>query len=56
VAALAATNDPTAFVGLQRELALRSLSDPTPPALIQLWFGSHPTVLERLGLPRSIGD
>jgi STE24 endopeptidase len=42
------------FVRLQRELALSSLADPTPPALSQLWWGSHPTVLERAGLPRSL--
>lgn len=42
-----------AFVGIQRRLALRSLSDPTPPVLLHRWFGSHPTVLQRAGLPSS---
>ncbi|QZY28018.1 M48 family metalloprotease [Nocardioides coralli] len=50
VESLAVTDDPHAFVGLQRTFTLRSLSDPTPPALSQIWFGSHPTVLQRLGL------
>jgi STE24 endopeptidase len=48
--ALKATGDPVAFVRMQRELALASLADPTPPAWSQWWFGSHPTVLERIGL------
>ncbi|MFC7502018.1 M48 family metalloprotease [Nocardioides sp. CPCC 206347] len=48
--ALEVTNAPQAFVDLQRRLALRSHADPTPPAWSQWWFGSHPTVLERLAL------
>jgi STE24 endopeptidase len=50
VDALRATGDPEAFVQMQKELALRSFSDPTPPALVQFWFGSHPTTMERIGL------
>lgn len=42
------------FKGMQHELSVRSLSDPTPPALSQFWFGSHPTVLQRVGLPTSL--
>ena len=38
-------DDPEAFVEVQRQLALRSLADPTPPAWSQFWFGSHPTTL-----------
>lgn len=52
--ALAVTGDARTFVGMQRELALASLADPTPPDWSQLWFGSHPTVLERAGLPASL--
>lgn len=47
VVALRTTGDPAAFIELQRQLALRSLADPTPPGWSQWWFGSHPTVLER---------
>lgn len=50
VDALKATGDPVAFGEVQRSLALRSLADPTPPALAHWWWGSHPTVLERLAL------
>jgi STE24 endopeptidase len=50
VDALAATNAPQPFVALQRRLAVKSLADPTPPVWSQWWFGSHPTVLERIAL------
>jgi STE24 endopeptidase len=53
VDALEATHDPEAFVAMQRELALRSLADPNPPAWSQLWFGSHPTTLTRIAIARS---
>jgi STE24 endopeptidase len=52
--ALAATEDPDTFVDMQRQLALSSLNDPAPPAWSQFWFGSHPTVLQRIGLPSSL--
>jgi STE24 endopeptidase len=48
--ALETTGDARAFIALQRELALRSVADPTPPAWSQWWFGSHPTVLKRIAL------
>jgi STE24 endopeptidase len=50
VDALAATEDPDAFVGLHRRLALRSLADPSPPRWSQWFFGTHPTVLDRIGM------
>jgi STE24 endopeptidase len=51
---LAATGESDTFVNMQRELALASLSDPTPPVWNHIWFGSHPTVLQRAGLPASL--
>jgi STE24 endopeptidase len=54
VDALRATGDPEAFVKMQKELALRSFSDPTPPAIVQLWFGSHPTTMQRIGLAEDL--
>jgi STE24 endopeptidase len=53
VESLAATGEPGSFVELQRRLAVRSLADPTPPTWSQLWFGTHPTLLERVALARS---
>ena len=52
--ALRATNDPNTFVSMQKDLALRSLADPTPPAWSQFWFGSHPTTLQRIGLAEAV--
>jgi STE24 endopeptidase len=52
--ALEATHDYTAFTEVQKQLSLRSLSDPTPPALSQFWFGSHPTALQRIGIARAL--
>jgi STE24 endopeptidase len=50
VASLRATHDPEAFTEVQKQLALTSLADPTPYALSQFWFGSHPTTLQRIAL------
>jgi STE24 endopeptidase len=55
VDALRATNDPRPFVAIQRSLAVRSLTDPTPPSLLHWWFDSHPTVEERVALVRREG-
>ena len=56
VDALRYTDDPEAFVAVQRQLALRSLADPTPPAFVQLWFGSHPTTLTRTAVAQRVAD
>jgi STE24 endopeptidase len=53
VDALRANPHPEAFAAMQRQLALRSLADPTPPAWSQFWFGSHPTALTRIAIARS---
>jgi STE24 endopeptidase len=42
------------FIRMQQQLAVRALADPTPPPLSQFWWGSHPTVLQRAGLPASL--
>ncbi len=54
VDALEATHDAGAFIDMQRELSVRALADPTPPALSQLWFGSHPTALTRIAIARQL--
>ena len=53
-ASLAATGDYRDFIAMQRELAVHSLADPTPPAWSQFWFGSHPTALQRIGMARAL--
>lgn len=55
VDALEATHDPQAFIAMQRQLSLRALADPTPPAWSQWWFGSHPTTLTRIAIARDLG-
>jgi STE24 endopeptidase len=54
VDALETTRDPGAFIDMQRELSVRALADPTPPAWSQLWFGSHPTALTRIAIARQL--
>lgn len=48
--ALELTGDPEAFVAMQRGLAGSNLSDPSPPTAWRWFFGSHPTVAERIAL------
>jgi STE24 endopeptidase len=50
--ALRLTDDPGAFVALERSLALRNIGDPDPPALTQALFGTHPTTIQRIGIGR----
>jgi STE24 endopeptidase len=52
VHALDLTHDPETFIAMQRGLAATNLSDPDPPAAWQWFFGSHPTVAERVALAR----
>jgi STE24 endopeptidase len=44
------THNPAALIALQRELALRNIADPDPPALLQALFGTHPTTVQRIGI------
>jgi STE24 endopeptidase len=46
--ALDLTRDPEAFVRMQQRLAVENLSDPDPPAAWHWFFGSHPTVAQRI--------
>jgi STE24 endopeptidase len=48
--ALANAGDPQAAIGLQQGLVERSLGVPDPPEGIHVWFGTHPTALERIGM------
>ena len=54
VDALHATGDLKSFTRLQHDLGVRSLSDPSPQAWSQWWFGSHPTSLQRIAIARRI--
>ena len=48
--ALELTEDPDTFIEMQRSLARSNLSDPDPPAAWHWFFGSHPTLAERVAL------
>jgi STE24 endopeptidase len=48
--ALSLTRDPAAFTQLERRLAIRNVSDPDPPRLLHVLFGTHPTTAERIGI------
>jgi STE24 endopeptidase len=54
--ALRLTNDPEAFIALERRLTIRNISDPTPPAITQFLFGTHPTTEQRLGFGEAHRD
>lgn len=54
--ALTVTGDSEAGIGLQQGLVARGLSVPDPPLGIRLWFGTHPTALERIGLALRFRD
>src|SRR3954469_8426318 len=47
--ALNLTDDPTAFIGLSRSLAVTNLADPSTPRIFQILFGTHPTTMQRIG-------
>jgi STE24 endopeptidase len=46
--ALNLTEDPEAFLRMQRRLVENNLGDPDPPAAWQWFFGSHPTAAQRM--------
>ena len=48
--ALRLTGDAPTFLSQQRRLALQNVSDPDPPALARVLFGTHPTTRQRLGI------
>jgi STE24 endopeptidase len=48
--ALDLTQDPAAFVQFERRITLRNISDPDPPWLTHLLFGTHPTTADRIGI------
>ena len=47
--ALNLTEDPAAFIAVERKLAVDNVSEPDPPGWVQLLFGTHPTTMDRIG-------
>jgi len=53
--ALRLTDEPRAFIGLERSLAVRNVSEPDPPPVWHVLLGTHPTTLERIGFGVAFG-
>jgi STE24 endopeptidase len=47
--ALELTNEPKPYIEMERELALKNLSDPDPPGWITALLATHPPAIERIG-------
>jgi STE24 endopeptidase len=45
--------DPQAFIAFQRDLAIRNVSDPDPPAIWRFLFGTHPSAVQRIGAAKA---
>ncbi len=52
---LRATHDPAGMEQLQRRLALRDLSNPSPPRWAEWLLFDHPPVMQRIAVARSYG-
>ena len=48
--ALRSTDDPEAFVSLERKLVLAALGDPDPPGWVTFWTGTHPPAMKRIAM------
>ncbi len=53
VHSLDVTRDPATFVKVQEALARSNLSNPTPNPLLYVWYATHPTTPQRLGLAQA---
>ena len=47
--ALELTDEPRAFMEFERRISLRNVSDPDPPRWSHALFGTHPTIVQRIG-------
>jgi STE24 endopeptidase len=48
--ALQLTDAPDACIAFERRIALRNLADPDPPRWVRALVGTHPSVVERIGI------
>ncbi len=53
--ALELTDDPKAFIELERSLTLRNIGDPDPPRALHILLGTHPTTKDRIGFGVAAG-
>lgn len=54
--ALTLTSAPAQFIAMQRRLTVANVSDPAPPRLPHVLFGTHPTPSARIAMARSWPD
>jgi STE24 endopeptidase len=47
--ALELTREPQPFIDFERRITVKNVSDPDPPRLLHVLFGTHPTTLQRIG-------
>jgi STE24 endopeptidase len=50
VFSLALTDDPGAFIAFERRIALQNFADPDPPGWLWRVWGTHPRIVERIGI------
>jgi len=48
--ALALTGDADAFVSFERRITAQNLADPDPPRWLSALLGTHPSIVERIGI------
>jgi STE24 endopeptidase len=51
--ALELTGDPESFVSFEQRIAAANLADPDPPRWRALLFGTHPSMVERIGIAQA---
>lgn len=50
------TSRADAFISFERRIALRNISDPDPPRILHALLGTHPTIVERIGMAEAFRD
>jgi STE24 endopeptidase len=53
--ALTLTGEPEPFIGFEKRIALRNVSDPDPPGWQTLLLATHPPTMERIGIGVAYG-
>ena len=54
--ALRLTDAPDAFIAFERDIALRNVSEPDPPGWATFLLGTHPAVIDRIGIGEAYAE
>ncbi len=54
--ALALTGDADAFVSFERRITAQNLADPDPPRWLSALLGTHPSIVERIGIAAAYSE